>query len=285
MDPEGEKERVDFEGDVCYNQSMAPNVVFLGLDLYYWMILCGVLAAMVLFRALYRRAGITYSVFVLTICVSVGAIVGGYLFAALFQSFYSYLETGVFRWGVGTTFYGGLIGAAAVFLILYFTFGRLFCKGAHVREFHSMLLLIAPCIALAHAFGRIGCLLDGCCYGKPSDFGLPMLVHGVWEKRIPVQLYESLFLFALCGALVFLIFKRKGTYNASIYLIAYGVWRFIIEFFRDDERGSSGLSFLTPSQLTAIVLIVVGVICIVVYRIFLKKFFETPSGGEKEDET
>ena len=262
---------------------MAPDVVFLGLDLYYWMILCGILAAMVLFRALYRRVGITYPVFVLTIGVSVGAIVGGYLFAALFQSFYSYLETGVFRWGVGTTFYGGLIGAAAVFLILYFTLGHFFCKGAHVKEFGRMLLLIAPCIALAHAFGRIGCLLDGCCYGKPSEFGLPMLVHGVWEKRVPIQLYESLFLFALSGVLVFLIFKKKGACNAGIYLIAYGVWRFVIEFFRDDERGSSGLSFLTPSQLTAIVLVLVGIAYIVL--MLMKKRLKGPSGGGNADET
>ncbi len=265
---------------------MAPNVVFLGLDLYYWMILCGVIAAMVLFRALYRRAGISYPVFVLTICVSVGAIVGGYLFAALFQSFYNFLDTGEFRWGVGTTFYGGLIGAAAVFLILYFTFGHFFCKGAHIGEFNRMLLLIAPCIALAHAFGRIGCLLDGCCYGRISEFGLPMYVGGAWEKRIPIQLYESIFLFMLSGSFVFLLLKKKGDYNASIYLIGYGVWRFIIEFFRDDERGSSGLSFLSPSQLTAILLILVGVAYLFVYRYLLKRLFENyAANGEKEDET
>ncbi len=252
---------------------MAPNIVFLGLDLYYWMILAGIVAAMVLFRVLYANAGIDYPVFVLTLLVSVGAIVGGYLFAALFQSFYNYLETGVFQWGVGTTFYGGLIGAAAVFLILYFTFGHFFCKGKHIAQFNAMLSLIAPCIVLAHAFGRIGCLLDGCCYGRVSELGLPMFVNGVWEKRVPIQLFESLFLFALCAVLVVLLLKKKGTLNASVYLIAYGVWRFIIEFFRDDERGASGLSFLTPSQLTALLLILVGIAYIFVYRLFLRQIF------------
>ena len=259
---------------------MAPNVSFLGLDLYYWMILCGILAAMVLFRALYKRAGISYPVFVLTLLVSVGAIVGGYLSAALFQSFYHFLKTGVFVWGVGTTFYGGLIGAAVVFLILYFLFGHFFCKGAHIKEFNNMLLLIAPCIVIAHAFGRIGCLLDGCCYGKISQFGLNMYVNGAWEKRVPLQLYESLFLFALCGVLVLLLLKKRGTFNASVYLISYGVWRFIIEFFRDDDRGASGLSFLTPSQLTAIVLICVGVAYIFVYQYLLKKIFDGGKGDE-----
>ncbi len=265
---------------------MAPDVVFLGLDLYYWMILCGIVAAMVLFRILYQKTGISYPVFVLTICVSVGAIVGGYLSAALFQSFYGFLETGEFKWGVGTTFYGGLIGAALVFLVLYFIFGHFFCKGAHIAEFNRMLSLIAPCIVIAHAFGRIGCLLDGCCYGKISSYGLPMYVHGVWEKRIPIQLYESLFLFALCGVLVFLLLKKRGDYNASVYLIGYGVWRFIIEFFRDDDRGSSGISFLSPSQLTAIILILCGVAYIFIFRFILKKFFENYAAGrEKENET
>lgn len=263
---------------------MAPNIVFLGLDLYYWMILAGVVAAMVLFRVFYQRAGVSYPVFVLTLLVSVGAIVGGYLFAALFQSFYNYLETGIFQWGVGTTFYGGLIGAAAVFLILYFTFGHFFCKGAHIAEFNNMLSLIAPCIVLAHAFGRIGCLLDGCCYGKVSELGLPMLVNGIWERRVPIQLFESLFLFALCAVLIVLLLKKKGTFNASVYLISYGVWRFIIEFFRDDERGASGLSFLTPSQLTAIVLILVGIAYIFVYRYFLRKIFEKYQRTEENSE-
>ncbi len=262
---------------------MVPNVVFLGLDLYYWMILCGVIFAMVLFRVLYSRVGISYPVLVLTLLVSVGAIVGGYASAALFQSFYSYLSTGKFEWGVGTTFYGGLIGAAAVFLILYFLFGHFFCKGAHLREFHRMLLLIAPCIVLAHAFGRIGCLLDGCCYGRVSEYGLTMLVHGVWEKRVPIQLYESLFLFVLCGVLVLLILRGKGSFNPSIYLIAYGVWRFIIEFLRDDERGSSGLSFLTPSQLTAILLVLVGVAYALVYQFVLRKYFQDAEKGDDDE--
>ncbi len=260
---------------------MAPDVSFLGLDLYYWMILCGIVSAMVLFRVLYRRVGISYPVFALTILVSVGAIVGGYLFAALFQSFYAFLETGEFKWGVGTTFYGGLIGAAAVFLLLYFTAGHFFVKGAHIKEFNRMLSLIAPCIVLAHAFGRIGCLLDGCCYGMPSEYGLPMLIGGNWEKRVPIQLFESLFLFVLCGVLVLLLLKRKGTYNGSVYLISYGVWRFIIEFFRGDDRGSSGLSFLSPSQLTAIVLVAVGVGFIFLYRYVLKQYI----GGEEEHES
>ena len=261
---------------------MVPNVHFLGLDLYDWAILCGIVAAMILFRALYKRMGLTYPVFVLSLTVSVFAIVGGYCSAALFQSFYVFLESGTFAWGVGTTFYGGLIGASLIFLALYFGAGHFFCKGAHIRQFNRMLALVAPCIALAHAFGRIGCLLGGCCYGAETEsfFGLPMLINGQWQKRIPLQLFESIFLFLLCGALVFLLLKRRGTYNASVYLIAYGVWRFTVEFFRADDRGASGISFLTPSQLTAIVLVALGIGYIFLYRFVLKKYLCGENGNE-----
>ena len=264
---------------------MVPDVSFLWLDLYGWMILAGVLAAMILFRVFYRRAGISYRVFALTEIVSVLAVCAGYAAAALFQSWYRYLQTGVFEWGVGATFYGGLIGAAVTFLIFYFLAGHFVCRDqSHIKEFNRMLSLIAPCIVIAHAFGRIGCLLDGCCYGRVTDsfIGLPMRVHGVFEKRVPLQLFESVFLFALGSVLLTLVWKCKGTYNASLHPIAYGVWRFIIEFFRDDNRGSSGIAALSPSQLTAIIMVAIGIAYLLLYRFVLKKFFEGAPAHETE---
>ena len=52
----------------------------------------------------------------------------------------------------------------------------------------------------------------------------------------------------------------------SVYLIGYGIWRFFIEYLRGDDRGETLLSFLSPSQLTAIVLSIVGVLLIVLHR-------------------
>ena len=54
-----------------------------------------------------------------SLIVAVFVIVPGYLAAVLFQSWYYYLDTGVFKWGVGATFYGGLIDAVVVFLSIY----------------------------------------------------------------------------------------------------------------------------------------------------------------------
>ena len=108
-----------------------------------------------------------------------------------------------------------------------------------------------------------------------------MWVNGEWQRRIPIQLFESLFLFVLFGALLFLTVKMKFEYTASVYSICYGVWRFFIEFARDDDRGASGIKFLSPSQLTAIVMVLLSIAFIFVYKYVLKKHFEKV--GEHEE--
>lgn len=259
---------------------MAPDVSFLGMGLYEWMIVAGVVCAMIVFRLCYERAGLSAKVFNFTLFIAVAAVAIGYISAVLFQSFYSFLETGTFRWGTGATFYGGLIGGAGGFLLLYFLFGAfLFRDGAHKREFGRMVGLITPCIALAHGVGRIGCLLSGCCYGILTDsvFGVPMRVHGEWQMRLPVQLFEAIFLFALCGVLLFLLLKKQFRYNMSVYLAAYGIWRFFIEYLRGDDRGSVGIPFLSPSQLTAILLVIAGI------ALFLICYFVPKRRGKHEE--
>lgn len=257
---------------------MFPNIYFLGMDLYLWMIVIGILAAIAVFRIFSDKAGLSPKIFNFSLLTVIAAVVVGYLSAVLFQSWYSYLATGTWEWGVGATFYGGLIGGVVCFLIIYFIVGRfLFKDKLHIRQFNKMLCLIVPCIVLAHAFGRIGCLLDGCCYGFKTDswIGIDMYVDGEWEKRLPTQLFESLFLFALFATLMYLLLKKRNEYTASIYLIAYGVWRFFIEYLRDDNRGSSGIAFLTPSQLTAILLVIAGIALALLYRYVLKKRIES----------
>lgn len=253
---------------------MFPNVSVLGVDLYWLTVIIGVIAAMAAARLLYSRAGVSFGVFRYAIIVLIGAMFVGYVFAVLFQSWYAYLETGIFEWGIGATFYGGLIGAVAVFVAAYFGIGHFVFKDKrHVVEFHRVVSLFMPCVALAQGFGRIGCLFTGCCYGIPVDGagGIFMFVDGEWQNRVPTQLYEALFLFALFAALVAAIAKNKLVdYTASIYLIAYGVFRFAIEYVRDDYRGASGIPFLTPSQLTAVLTAVFGGVLIVLYKYILK---------------
>ena len=216
--------------------------------------------------------------------IAVLAIVCGFLFATLFQSFYNFLADGVWNWS-GMTFLGGLVGSVVCFLLFYFSIGHFIFKNReHITHFYSFVCCAVPCIVIGHAFGRIGCLFAGCCYGIPSEsFGLPMRVNGIFENRVPTQLLEAIFLFLLYGVLVFFLLKKENRYTGQIYMICYGVWRFCIEYLRDDERGASGISFLTPSQLTSLLLVIGGIALIFIYRYFLKKSQTKSEQREKTD--
>ncbi len=101
--------------------------------------------------------------------------------------------------------------------------------------FFKTLDLFVPYVALGQAIGRVGCLLNGCCYGKPVAWGL---YFPVYEARLhPTQVYESLGLLA-----VFLILKsalhrphRDGGILV-LYLVLASLLRFAVEFFRADHE-------------------------------------------------
>ena len=128
-------------------------------------------------------------------------------------------------------------------------------------------------VPLAHAFGRVGCFLNGCCYGRESD--LPWATYTVGALRHPVQLYETTFNLILFAGLValFLGKKRDGIVFGT-YLIAYGCWRFVAEFFRGDPREELIGSF-NVAQGISIALIVSG---IVVWLIAPKRQAPTHAG-------
>ncbi|MBR2870837.1 MAG: prolipoprotein diacylglyceryl transferase [Clostridia bacterium] len=220
--------------------------------------------------------------------VFVSAIVGialGFLAAKVFQAFYDYLATGEFDfYNAGITVMGGLVGGAIAFVITYFVGGKLIFKGKkkniHLKHFNDIVLIAPICICIAHGFGRLGCLMGGCCHG--TYLGQDYTFGGVWMRGtvkigelsvkrwgyyIPTQLYEALFLFALFGVLSLLYFKRSNILM-HIYLIAYGVWRIFIEFFRADYRGGAEGSFFAPSQWMSIAFIVGGIALFAIYKVF-----------------
>ena len=120
-------------------------------------------------------------------------------------------------------------------------------------------LSLIPCsILVGHAFGRIGCFCAGCCYGRPTDSFLGVRFPGHIQDVHPTQLYEAFFLFALFAVCSYLLLKKGFKHNMSVYLVAYGIFRFLIEFVRDDERGQL-LGFISPSQFWSILMIGLGV--------------------------
>ncbi len=263
-----------------------------GITLYEIFILIGVIAALVLFRILADRRQMPAKLQNLVLIGAVVSFVAGYGCAVLFQAFYNALATGEFvlDQGTGSTFYGGFIGGTVCMLLIYFIGGRVAFKTwqTPLQWLPVFVNIAAACVPLAHGFGRIGCLTAGCCHGGLTDswIGMEQYVeispgkYG-WAKVVPIQLFEAIFLFVLAAAIVLLFLKKKNC-GLSVYLIGYGVWRFIVEFFRTDDRGASFIPGLTPSQTTAIFLVVVGVLLAVLTPYLRKKFIDRPPDADGE---
>ena len=161
----------------------------------------------------------------------------------------------------GIVFYGGLLGG-----ILGAWLG---CRLVGLRLL-PMLDLCAPALALGHAFGRVGCLFAGCCYGMPCDlpFCFPLSPYIAGGARLlPVQLIESVCDLILCAALLRYLRKERPVPRAAgVFLMTYAVYRFVLEFFRGDEIRGHILG-LTTSQFWSLPTFAAGaLLCFIVAR-------------------
>ena len=157
-------------------------------------------------------------------------------------------------WQSGFVLYGGLLAGIVT--------GAVYTK---MRKGSILQIgdIAAPSMMLGLVFGRIGCLFNGCCWGKPSD--LPWAIRfpegsdaarEIMQRQIkngsytldanatnhlrihPTQIYESIAALVIFFALSW-YWKNKKKNNGEVFLIlgmAYPAWRFIVEFWRDDER-------------------------------------------------
>lgn len=162
----------------------------------------------------------------------------------------------------GFVFYGGLFGS----ILGFYASCRFFSI-----EVSNVLRYFVPCIPLVHAFGRLGCLIVGCCYGKQTNqlFSIKY-THSVYAPNntplVPTQLMEALFEFTLFAVLMlFFLLKRYEINGLVFYLYLYAFFRFIIEFYRGDEaRG--GYIGMSTSQWISIAIIII----LIVYNIIRK---------------
>lgn len=156
----------------------------------------------------------------------------------------------------GGVFYGGLVGALVTAIVL-------------VRRYHlriwSTADLFAPGIALGHVIGRMGCLFAGCCYGRPTNvpwaitFTNPLAASNVGTPLgiplHPTQIYDAAA--ELVILIVLLMSERRGrTFEGRtfwLYMLLYGVSRFVIEFYRGDDRGT--VLGVSTSQFVSIVVV------------------------------
>lgn len=150
-------------------------------------------------------------------------------------------------WEGGLTFYGGFILGALT--------AAVYCRVRKI-SFWTIADMAAPGFALGLGLGRIGCFLNGCCFGKPSQrpwavqfpaYGAADLAEGCAVH--PTQLYEALFGFAAFG-LLWALRNKKIFPGLSIclFFLLYGIWRFVSDQFRFYEQSQRWAFGLTNNQ-------------------------------------
>jgi phosphatidylglycerol:prolipoprotein diacylglycerol transferase len=148
----------------------------------------------------------------------------------------------------GLVFYGGFIGAS-IAVIIY-----LHLKKLPLWKFGDA---IAPSVALGYVLGRFGCLMNGCCYGKPTDvpwairFPADHDTHGVPVH--PTQIYDAILSFIFYLVLAWLYRRKKfdGQIFAT-YLMGYAAMRSFVETYRGDYTAEHIHGLLTPAQLVSL---------------------------------
>lgn len=150
---------------------------------------------------------------------------------------------------------GGLIFYGGVFFSIAASF--LFLKIRKI-PFFKVADVVIPYATLGHSLGRLGCFLNGCCWGKPTNLFLGVRFPGIYYSVHPTQLYESTLLFFLFVILLFI--KRRRKFDAQVFFswaLSYSVIRFFIEFLRGDN--ASLWIGLTLSQLISATIFIISI--------------------------
>lgn len=213
-----------------------------------------------------KKVGInTDRILDLVLIILITSVAGARLmFVIIYWGQYAQNPLHIFKiWEGGLVLYGGIIAAVTASFIYF-----------HIAKLSAFKIfdILAPGLALGIFITRIGCFLNGCCFGLScsADFplgvtfpeGSPAYYVGLMGSVHPTQLYAS-----LGGLLLFLFFlyierfKKFDGFLFCLFFILYPVIRFIIEMFRyhDDIVTYEGVRILTVSQIVSICLFVFGI--------------------------
>jgi len=158
-------------------------------------------------------------------------------------------------WTGGLSFYGGLVVATA--------------GGAAYVSYAGLPLartcdLCAPYLALGHAFGKVGCLLAGCCYGALTTSRCGVKIWSMArdaQARHPAQIYEFAGLIVLFLVLAGLRDKARGRAPGAVfgtYLVGYGSLRLVVEGFRDAKMIGPPYAGMGLHQWASVAAIIAG---------------------------
>ena len=189
--------------------------------------------------------------------IVLGVILGGRLGYVLFYKFSDYLHEPLkifYIWEGGMSFHGGFLGV--IFAIWLFS-------RKHRKHWLAITDFIAPLVSLGLGAGRIGNFINGELWGRPTDVAWGMIFPGADNlPRHPSQIYE----FALEGILLFVILwlysakPRPLGAVSGLFLLCYGVLRFLVEFTREPDAFLGLLAFdLSMGQWLSLPMILAGV--------------------------
>jgi phosphatidylglycerol---prolipoprotein diacylglyceryl transferase len=184
-----------------------------------------------------------------------------YLFLQVPQEGWAVFSQILRVWEGGLSFHGGLIAAIAV-VALY--------TRAKKIPFLTMADLLAPSLAIGYAFARIGCFLNGCCYGRPTDLPwgvcfVDPVTHVRTAPSHPAQLYAfaaSLLIFAILTRIEKL--NRTAGFVFFSYVVLYSIYRFLIEFIRKGVTAEVWFLGLTQAQVISLAAILIfGIVLLI----------------------
>lgn len=256
----------------------------LRLPTYGFCIMVGFLLALYLLRRRGKRFGLhPQHLLDLSVCSLFGGVIGARLFYVVeyWGEYFRGNPLQIFRIDQGgLVFYGGLIGGGATMLVMI-VLKRL--------PMLRTLDVVASVVPLAHAFGRIGCFMTGCCFGRVCHLPWAVRFPKIEEKMVPMgspafawqwehhmvtldddwslpvhptQLYAVIYNLIIFAGLTLLLRRRPRTgLVLGVYLIAYSVCRSVNEYFRADTPPMGGLSI---AQWISIVGIAVGAAVLIV---------------------
>lgn len=226
---------------------------------YGFMIAIGILLAIMLFIRKMKSTGYdedkAYNMIFISI---ISGVLGGKILYILTNFKYTIENPKeiIENFGYGFVIYGAII---AGILVVY-----LYCRKEKWNAL-EIFDFIAPAVALGQGFGRIGCLLAGCCYGGVTNGPLYLVfpegsLAPAGLHLHPTQLYSAIFDFLLA---IFLLWYGKNRARVkgevfSLYLIIYSIGRILVEFLRNDPRGEVGI--LSTSQFISIFILIGGTI-------------------------
>jgi phosphatidylglycerol:prolipoprotein diacylglycerol transferase len=203
-----------------------------------------------------------------------GAILGGKIFYLIveWRNFAAYPSAALKYWKAGWVFWGGFLTAILFGRFYQLAYNRLYPEDR--KPYLPIADYLSVALPLGHWLGRVGCFMEGCCYGRPTDlpWGVRFMNPGSgMEKSLlgvplhPVQLYESAGILAIClfNLLYVLPRTRAGRIRPGTaflgYLSEYAVLRFFMEFFRGDDRGAFLWPILSPGQWMSLAVLLVCV--------------------------